>query len=90
MTETLRSKLKSCRLVSIEEQYQRISGRQRTKIGLMGVSLKHFLTNPLLHLLFLGSPGTGTTHIAIALGLEACQTVTFYTVAILSNLLVEM
>lgn len=44
------------------------------------------------NLVLLGSVGTGKTHLATALGLEACQkrySVRFFTVATLSNLLLE-
>ncbi len=44
------------------------------------------------NLVFLGSVGTGKTHLATALGVEACRkrhSVRFYTVATLSNLLLE-
>jgi len=45
------------------------------------------------NLLFLGAPGTGKSHIATSLGVEACRrgkSVAFYTAANLGNLLVEM
>jgi DNA replication protein DnaC len=45
------------------------------------------------NLLFLGAPGTGKSHIATSLGVEACQqgkSVAFYTAANLGNMLVEM
>lgn len=45
------------------------------------------------NLLFLGAPGTGKSHIATSLGVEACKqgkSVAFYTAATLGNLLVEM
>lgn len=45
------------------------------------------------NLLFLGSPGTGKSHIASSLGVEACRlgkSVAFYTAANLGNLLIEM
>jgi DNA replication protein DnaC len=45
------------------------------------------------NLLFLGAPGTGKSHIATSLGVEACKrgkSVAFYTAANLGNLLVEM
>ena len=45
------------------------------------------------NLLLLGAPGTGKSHIATSLGVEACQqgkSVAFYTAANLGNLLVEM
>ncbi|MGI5852647.1 MAG: IS21-like element helper ATPase IstB [Caldicoprobacterales bacterium] len=45
------------------------------------------------NLLFLGAPGTGKSHIATSLGVEACRlgkSVAFYTAANLGNLLLEM
>lgn len=45
------------------------------------------------NLLFLGAPGTGKSHIATSLGVEACRqgkSVAFYTAANLGNLLIEM
>lgn len=45
------------------------------------------------NLLFLGAPGTGKSHIATSLGVEACKqgkSVAFYTAANLGNLLVEI
>ena len=45
------------------------------------------------NVIFLGSPGTGKTHITIALGIEACRqgrSVAFYTAANLGNTLLEM
>ncbi len=45
------------------------------------------------NVLFLGAPGTGKSHIATSLGIEACRqgkSVAFYTAANLGNLLVEM
>lgn len=45
------------------------------------------------NLLFLGAPGTGKSHIASSLGVEACRlgkSVAFYTAANLGNLLIEM
>jgi len=45
------------------------------------------------NLIFIGSPGTGKTHLSISLGMEACKqgkSVSFYTAAGLGNLLIEM
>jgi DNA replication protein DnaC len=45
------------------------------------------------NLILIGSPGTGKTHISLALGVEACRKgkkVLFYTAAALGNKLVEM
>ncbi len=45
------------------------------------------------NLVFLGSPGTGKSHITLALGVEACRqgkSVAFYTAAKLGNTLLEM
>lgn len=45
------------------------------------------------NLIFIGSPGTGKTHLSLALGVEACRKgkkVLFYTAAALGNKLVEM
>ncbi|HZK28013.1 MAG TPA: IS21-like element helper ATPase IstB [Thermoclostridium sp.] len=45
------------------------------------------------NLLFLGAPGTGKSHIATSLGIEACRSgksVAFYTAANLGNILIEM
>lgn len=45
------------------------------------------------NLIFIGSPGTGKTHLSISLGIEACKqgkSVSFYTAAGLGNLLIEM
>jgi len=44
------------------------------------------------NLIFIGTPGTGKTHLSISLGVEACKkgkTVYFFTAASLGNLLVE-
>ena len=46
-----------------------------------------------VNLLFLGSPGTGKTHISLSLAVEACKqgkSVAFYTAANLGNIVVEM
>lgn len=45
------------------------------------------------NLIFLGNPGTGKSHIATSLGVEACKqgkSVAFYTAANLGNILMEM
>lgn len=45
------------------------------------------------NLIFIGSPGTGKTHISTAIGVQACKkgkSVAFYTAAALGNKLVEM
>ena len=45
------------------------------------------------NVIFIGSPGSGKTHIGISIGVEACRrgkTVLFYTAAQLGNKLVEM
>ncbi|HZK26520.1 MAG TPA: IS21-like element helper ATPase IstB [Thermoclostridium sp.] len=52
----------------------------------------HFIEDR-ANLLFLGAPGTGKSHIASSIGVEACRlgkSVAFYTAANLGNLLVEM
>lgn len=44
------------------------------------------------NLIFIGAPGTGKSHLSIALGIEACKkgkTVAFFTAASLGNMLVE-
>jgi len=45
------------------------------------------------NLIFIGSPGTGKTHLTISLGVEACKrgkSVCFFTAAGLGNMLIEM
>ncbi len=45
------------------------------------------------NLIFIGAPGTGKSHLTVALGIEACKkgkTVNFFTAAGLGNTLVEM
>ncbi|MDD3893204.1 MAG: IS21-like element helper ATPase IstB [Bacteroidales bacterium] len=45
------------------------------------------------NVIFLGSPGTGKSHITIAIGIEACRqgkSIAFYTAANLGNTLLEM
>lgn len=45
------------------------------------------------NLIFIGSPGTGKSHLSVSLGVEACkkgQTVSFFSAATLGNMLIEM
>jgi DNA replication protein DnaC len=45
------------------------------------------------NLIFIGSPGTGKSHISVSIGVQACKlgkTVTFFSAAALGNKLVEM
>ena len=144
MTDTLKTKLKACRLSGIAEHYDRIvresnerdwsydsflealldeeittrenSRFQRllkqakfptlktidqfdfrqasylSKKEIMDLFSGQFIEDR-TNLLFLGAPGTGKSHIATSLGVEACRqgkSVAFYTAANLGNLLVEM
>lgn len=49
-------------------------------------------TNDNQNLIFIGAPGTGKSHLSVAIGVEACKkgkTVCFFTAASLGNLLIE-
>lgn len=74
------------------EQFDFSQAPYLSKKEVMGLLDGQFIQDR-TNLLFLGAPGTGKSHIATSLGVEACRqgkSVAFYTAANLGNLLVEM
>lgn len=74
------------------EQFDFSKAPYLSKKEIMGLLDGQFIENK-ANLLFLGSPGTGKSHIAVSLGVQACKqgkSVGFYTAANLGNQLIEM
>lgn len=86
--------LKQARFPTLKtiEQFDFSQAPYLSKKEMMGLLDGRFIEER-TNLLFLGAPGTGKSHIATSLGVEACRqgrSVAFYTAANLGNLLIEM